>query len=356
MKKINSWVSFALMAVVLVLFTSCEQSTAPSVEESFQSIKAVSPVAGAQDVEMNLESEGDTDSFFQVTLNGSRIMEGWCIEWNESSVKGLQEGTQLYSTQGQEAWRELNYFMSIKDDLRANDPDLTYREIQVVIWSLIDKPSFNVDKISEYENVSQRIYKDGEPLFDVQKVKDIVQQVKTDLTSNKSKTSLWEYFVIFIKNKGQTIMVEHETAFAFSEEFSTCFTDFDELRSKRWGWSNGGLEEGSYEFDVYAGAGRCDLQKGTLVGKLMVDYSDGSAEVTFKMTENSSFTGKPYTMTTTHLYVGNEPLPKLGWFYTVAPGLYGNIDYHFGATEKTYTVNNLSGEIYVIAHADVYGF
>lgn len=334
----------------LLLFTSCEQSTNIEIEESFETVKEVTPIAGAQNSKMDLQRGDEVDSYFTVSLNDGSIREAWCIEWNEDASIGVNEGTELYSTRGQEAWKELNYFMSIKDQLRAEDPDLTYLEIQVAIWSLIEKPSFDVDKISEYENVSERIYKDGEPLFDVQKVKDIVARVEEDVQLNKSK-GLWDYFVIFIKSKGQTIMVEHETAFAYNEDFSTCFTDFEELRSRRWGWSNGGLEEGNYEFDMYAGAGRCDISKGTLVGKLYVDYSDGTAEVTFDMADDS-----PYTMTSTHLYVGSEPLPKWKWFYTVAPGLYGHTDYHYGAVDKTYTIEDLSGPIYVIGHADVFGF
>ena len=42
-----------------------------------------------------------------------------------------------------------------------------------------------------------------------------------------------------------------------------------------WGWSNGALSEGTYYFDIFAGAGQCDRTKGALVGLLTVDY-DGT--------------------------------------------------------------------------------
>lgn len=349
-------ISAILVGVFFVI--SCDQNVSTEIEDSFEKVKEVTPIAGADNVTMDLaygDSQGE-DSYFLVNLSDSKEMEGWCIEWNESSIQGLQEGTTLYSTKGKEAWKELNYFMSIKDDLRANDPDLTFREIQVVIWSLIDNPSFDVDKISEYDNVSERIYKDGQPLFDVQKVKNIVSQVKEEVQLTKNKWFWWHFFLIFIKNEGQTVMVESETAYAYGGDYATCFMDIENLSSNKWGWSNGPLGEGEYEFDMYAGAGQCDLDKGTLVGKLLVDYSGGTANVTFQMTETSDFTDDLYTMTSTHLYVGNDILPEKNGSYTDAPGQYGNVDSHDNVTEFSYSIDGLSGDIYVVGHADVNGF
>lgn len=68
-----------------------------------------------------------------------------------------------------------------------------------------------------------------------------------------------------------------ETAFAYGgEQLATCFLDLDfnsDSKSdfNRWGWTNGPLAAGSYSFDIYAGAGQCDLTKGTLVGTLNVE-------------------------------------------------------------------------------------
>lgn len=342
----------------LFAFTSCEQSTAPELEESFAKIKAVTPIPGAQNETMNLQAGRDAlDSYFTVTLNDGSSLEGWCIEWNEPSVRGIQKGVQLYSTKGKDEWKELNYFMSIKEDLRYRDPDLTYREIQAVIWSLVDNPSFDVDKVTEYKDFDPSFVKDGKPQFNVQKVKNILKDVDEHFNSSDEEASLWDYFVIFIKNEGQTIMVSSETAFAYGNDFGTCFSEFPNLHTLRWGWSNGALSEGEYEFDLYAGAAKCNLNKGTLVGKLYIDYSDGTAKVKFEMTEESEFTNALYALTVTHLYIGNEPLPNIGGIlYTVAPGLYGHTKFHNYVPSYTYTINGLSGDIYVIAHADVTGF
>jgi hypothetical protein len=139
-----------------------------------------------------------------------------------------------------------------------------------------------------------------------------------------------------------------ETAFAYGNSYATCFIGSPWITTGRWGWTNGTLSTGDYTFYIYAGAGQCDLTKGTLVGTLDVEYDGSTAVVTYNMN-----TG--YTMEETHLYVGNEPLPKdVNGNYTVAPGQYPYIHESLGgATSDTYTVTGLSGDIYVVAHAVV---
>lgn len=360
---------FTLPFILITMFfalSACEQSTNTELADSLQSIKGVALIEGAQNVTMNLEKDGSQDSFFTVSLDGGHEVEGWCVEWNEDASFGVNQGTKLYSTKGMSDWDNLNYFMNIKDDLKANDPALTYREIQVIIWSLIDTPSFDVDKIGEYQNISSRIYRDGKPLFDVQKVKDIVQQIKNTRGKAKPLTT----GVTLIENNGQTVMVGDETAFAVKtntvnstknvdDDYSTCFSDeiIKNVSFARWGWTNGPISDGEeHTYDIYAGAGQCDLNKGTLVGKLTVEYSDGTFTATYKMTRLSDYTGNAYSMSETHFYVGNSPYPQKGPRYTVAPGQYGNKQDHEDATEYTYNVSGLSGDVYFIAHAVVNGF
>lgn len=141
-----------------------------------------------------------------------------------------------------------------------------------------------------------------------------------------------------------------ETAFAYDADLGTCFLDIDGLNANRWGWTIGPLAEGDYTFDIYAGAAQCDLDKGTLVGQLLVSYSGGTATVTYVMDSCR-------VLKQTHLYVGSDPLPTHNGEPTVAPGQYGN--QHGTEAEPiddetdTYTIEGLSGEIYLIAHAVV---
>jgi len=139
----------------------------------------------------------------------------------------------------------------------------------------------------------------------------------------------------------------YETAFAFGGSAATCFIGSAYVTTNRWGWTNGPLAVGSYTFDVYAGAGQCNLTKGTKVGTLAVAYGGSTATVTFSMLAG-------YVMDETHLYVGSEPLARdVNNEYTVAPGQYPAQHDLTRATSDSYAVSGLSGAIYVVAHAVV---
>ena len=141
-----------------------------------------------------------------------------------------------------------------------------------------------------------------------------------------------------------------ETLFAFSsEDPSTCFRDSG---FSRWGWSIGPLEGGSYSFDLYSGAGQCIIEKGTFVGTLTVDYDElsGIADVSYLMADG-------FALSETHLYIGSDPYPvDNNGNPTVAPGQYPHKNGEpEDATGDFYTVSDLSGPIYVIAHGVVCG-
>lgn len=136
-----------------------------------------------------------------------------------------------------------------------------------------------------------------------------------------------------------------ETAFAYGGDDNDCFQNFG---FSRWGWSNGPLaaQSSSYSFPIYAGAGQCVISNGTLVGTLTINYDGATATITYNMD-----TG--YTMDETHLFVGDYRFPLKNSVPTVAPGQYPDQHNLSDATSDTYTVNGLSGDIYVIAHAVV---
>ena len=132
-----------------------------------------------------------------------------------------------------------------------------------------------------------------------------------------------------------------ETAFARGVDGATCFADIDDAFGtdydfSRWGWTIGPLSEGDYTYDVYAGAGQCDISKGALVGTVDVSFNNGEVDVTYNI-------DPAYSVDETHTFVGSTPVPfgKNGR-PTVAPGQY-------------YIEDNLGDEIFVIAHAVVCG-
>ncbi len=138
-----------------------------------------------------------------------------------------------------------------------------------------------------------------------------------------------------------------ETLFAFGDnEDSTCFIDDG---FNRWGWTIGPITDGDYTFDLYAGAGQCDTERGTHVGALSVTYNEteGTVDVNFDMLEG-------FVLNETHLYIGNDPYPiGNNGQDTVAPGQYPYQNQLEDASSDSYSISDISGEIYIIAHGVV---
>ncbi|RLD65281.1 MAG: hypothetical protein DRI95_09070 [Bacteroidetes bacterium] len=136
---------------------------------------------------------------------------------------------------------------------------------------------------------------------------------------------------------------ECETAYAYGEDYATCFLNIPGVNSNNWGWSNGPLDEGTYSWPIYAGAGQCNIDHGTWVGTLDVDYSGGTCTVTYNIDSE-------FTLEETHLFVGDEYLPRNKKNkFTTAPGQFPY------SGESSFTIDGLSGEIYVVAHSVVCG-
>ena len=153
----------------------------------------------------------------------------------------------------------------------------------------------------------------------------------------------WGYYFEYCKQECEIPEPDCETAYAYGDDLATCFLDIPGVESNNWGWSNGPISDpSSYSWDIYAGAGQCDITKGTLVGTLDVDYSGGTCTVTYNIDGD-------FTLEETHLYVGNDILPKKNNKWTTAPGQFPL------SGGDTFTIDGLSGDIYVVAHSVVCG-
>lgn len=160
-----------------------------------------------------------------------------------------------------------------------------------------------------------------------------------------------------LKVNWDTYCWDDDTAWAYGAPYAKANWDF--TGSANWGWTNGPIGEGSYQWPIYAGAGGNDISKGTIVGTLYVDYVGGVVTVKYQL-----FAGN--ALGEVHLWVGKEPLPstKRGkqTIYTDSPGLFPYKSGSFGfdkydpstwVSEWTWS-GTAKGNIYVSAHAVVW--
>jgi hypothetical protein len=195
MNKLSN-ISFLMLLLIAVLATSCDNNlNNTDIEDTLAPYLELDAIEEASNTTLTIRrgtSDG-LDSYFAFDVSNvgnnsiisEGLVEGWCLEWDKPIAQNndRHDGVEAYSTFGSEKWKPVNYLMSIKDKLKREDPSLTYKEIQVAIWSLIDVPRFNVDEVLAAGRMPSRMMTNGQPNFSVPKVKDIVNRVRSNSDS-----------------------------------------------------------------------------------------------------------------------------------------------------------------------------
>jgi hypothetical protein len=175
-----------IIPALLIAFSSCNDSTTSApITDSLDPISEVSLIPGAENSTIIVNRSSETYfsvEFMNISSNkivDNDIREGWCIDWQKpiDSNGGIYTNIRLYSTFNVEKWNPLNFLLNIKEQLQADDPEITFREIQIAIWSLRGFPKFDLDTINIQE-IPGRMHDNGVPTFSVEKVKEILQIVE----------------------------------------------------------------------------------------------------------------------------------------------------------------------------------
>jgi hypothetical protein len=376
-------VLFTVMLGAALMLNSCDNISSPELEESLEVVPNVTLIDGAENTSIRVNR--GTNSYFDVDIsnvgwntlisNGKR--GAWCLSWNDpiNSNDATYDGVGVYSTRGDDRFDMVNRLFTMKSEITRNDPGITWREIQVAIWALLDYPKFDMNAVSE---LPRDFRTDGQANFDKQRVDYIVQTVSSGGTSMqrsldgndlKKKTIC----ILATDDDIQTIGVPcDETAFAYggaegpdfdepaNDPPAHCFPEQGDLTENRWGWTNGGYGPGTHFLDLYSGAGQCVLSKGSLVGEVEVNIvrngRDRHVTVIFRAADGHAFNFlEDDDRFEVHLYVGFDKYPPSG---NVAPGQYPNNNDFVEAseTEVTFEVElEGNGDIFVIAHAIMAG-
>ncbi len=180
------------ITTMIVYLVACSDNTTGSLEfnEELQVFTDLEPVEGTSNLIVNLRRGENVgiDSWFvfnfrnieedAILPNGE--MKGWCVEWNKPIQANNTDHTNInaLSTLNNEKWKDLNYFLNIMDELQEADSELTFRDMQAVIWSLIGIPEFNLDELSDADLPTRLLDANGIAAFSREKVNEIVGSVK----------------------------------------------------------------------------------------------------------------------------------------------------------------------------------
>lgn len=130
-----------------------------------------------------------------------------------------------------------------------------------------------------------------------------------------------------------------ETAYAKGEA-GICFLTLSPIAGNNWGWTNLITPGYTGQWPMYAGAGQCDISKGTLVGHVDVSYIGGTITVDYVLDSG-------FNLDETHVWIGADKLPVKKGIYQTAPG-----KFNYNGLDPV-VLTGQTGNKYVAVHAGV---
>jgi probable HAF family extracellular repeat protein len=338
-----------------------------SLQDSVQGVPFVELIDGAENSTITLTK--GTDSYFRLEISNidqnDHILPGmaraWCIDWRTPISTGVHDGIRLHSSYGDISLKPVNYLLNIRGTLMAQDEDLTYKEIQAAIWSLLHYPEFNLNKIRADQLPSDMV-RDGKPDFDRKKAEQIVMLVNSNVDSFEYNSASRYAVVAETPSNTQTLIIEvGESVWAYGQHSFRSRALREQLgitgRGKgQWGWIFE-FDSGSFSAstELIAGGGNDDGtmpadQVGTTIGRMDISKSGSNLNITF-----SAF--PEYLLGDYHLWAGCslDDFPRAGNSGNVAPGHFPHKYDGDPQNSKSFTVNlsdlNCNGNIFIAAHA-----
>jgi hypothetical protein len=177
---------YVLLISILVFNSSCRGITSNQpIEDLFEPISEVAFINGTENTILTVNRSQDSYFLLEFTNVGSNSIlqdgegEGWCIDWQKpiDSNGGMYNDIRLYSTFNVKKWNPVNFLLNIKHHLKSADPEITYREIQLAIWSLQGFPKFDLETV-ELNDLPSRMLQNGQPAFNAGKVQQILEIVE----------------------------------------------------------------------------------------------------------------------------------------------------------------------------------
>jgi len=159
MKTSSAFKLFLPLFIVVFAFTSCDMNENPvgTFEEAVERVPDVQLIEGADNATINVRYDRQ-HSYFTVNVsnigNLESISDGvyyaWCLQMDRPiSTNSDHSGTKLYSTSSDKIFNKLNYIIN-RQSFYVNDlHDLTWKDIQVAMWVILETPDLRIETIAD---------------------------------------------------------------------------------------------------------------------------------------------------------------------------------------------------------------
>jgi len=168
--KIKRALKFLLpVLLVAFVFTNCDMkdSSVGTFDDVADKLPNFTVMEGAEQVTVRVRRNNDR-SYFDVNLSklgkGATILDGdylgWCAHWSAPiDTRGeAYDNITLYSTRNDKNWNKLNYLLNNRSRFYNEIDGAGYKEIQAVIWTLIEFKEFDIDRNRIFDDLNRAAF------------------------------------------------------------------------------------------------------------------------------------------------------------------------------------------------------
>lgn len=177
-----------LLFIMAAGFMACESSNSvDGLEDSLADIPDLNLIEGAEQVVATVNKDRKTSNF-TISIDGMEEKSGiesgeyaaFCALWDTpiNSSNGSYGNVSLHSIKGEAYWQGVNYLVNNVDRYFEENKDMTWLEVQIALWSIMDHKKFDMDEIPRNELPSY--VRDGG--FD----KELIDSIMNDVVENQS--------------------------------------------------------------------------------------------------------------------------------------------------------------------------
>ena len=175
-----------LLLILSAGLMACQSSNSvDGLEESLADIPDLNLIEGAEQVVATVNKERSRSNF-TINLDGMEEISGieageyaaFCALWDVpiNSSNGSYGDVSLHSIKDEAYWQDINYLVNNLDRYYEEHEDLTWLEVQIALWSVMDHKKFDMNSIPR-EDLPSYVRDGG---FDQELIDTILEDVETN--------------------------------------------------------------------------------------------------------------------------------------------------------------------------------
>ncbi|WP_158607379.1 DUF3466 family protein [Rhodohalobacter sp. SW132] len=205
-----------LALLVMVTIASCENDMSiNSGEMNGENLQPeLSMVNGGENASITLNRSDNAYYILNVNSTGhnAHLSTGTRNGWLHSITNDFEdevtlENVALFTTYNEEYWKPVNYLLNERQKMKASDTELTYRDFQAAIWSLIGHSGFNIDDASP-DQLPEGMKENGAAGYDTERVKNLVQKAESGANSFHYSSDTHYAIIATSENEGDFVLIE----------------------------------------------------------------------------------------------------------------------------------------------------